>query len=574
MPAVSAIRTGVIASLADELRFAGKKTLVRHLERIEGLAPGIEMDGVYPADFLVFRVTGYRAAELGDGGLDEMVPGEAVLGDLSALAERISEAAGLGLDDLGVEGEDYWTIDGLALRWGVSRKTVERYRRKGLIARRVDLGSGHRGVVFLSSAVGWFEERFAERLGSAAGFTRMSDSMREKIVRDARRYVRRLGWNQSQVCRRIGERIDRSGESVRRVLMKHDASSESPVFSMKGIAGADEQLMMLKEHLKGKRSGTIGARVGRSSMSVSRGVNRARRGLILGAGFGGGAANQQSSRAANEEKKEREARGRGDESVLEEEVVCSGLVTRGAGDLAGLLDRLRDQHAAVVYEQTVRARAGGVLVARCDRLAAGLHRSTPSGRVLDEIETAMRWMVLLRIELVRTQLSLMLSTIEQRIGGPIETLAPGRAAEILSEAIGVVYGVAERFDGEGERRLAVPVGLAMARWCSRLPDVAVPVVEGKAGRRVVEGFVVEDWTIGVWERWWWLRPRVLSGGLGEGLSERDRGILERRYGLGGERPWDLEELGGWLGTPAMHAGRMVLGALRRAGEKRAMGSGQ
>lgn len=312
---------------------------------------------------------------------------------------------------------------------------------------------------------------------------------------------------------------------------------------------------MLREVVKGKRSGTIGARVGRSAMSVSRSVNRARRGLVLEAGFG-------VSEIDFDEQI--------DDAVLEEEVVRSGLAARGATDLAGLIAQLRDQHAAVVYEQTARARAVGVLSSRCHRLATTLHPSTPSGRVLDEIETAMRWMVLLRIELVATQLSLMLTTIEQRIGGPIDTLAPSRAAEILSEAIGVVYSVVERFDGHGNRRLAAPVGLAMARWCSRLGDVAVPVVAGRAGRRVVEGFVVEDWVVGIWKRaWggsgWWLMPTALKGGLGGlELKERDREILVRRFGLDGERPMSLEEMGEWLGTPAMHAGRMVLGAVGRA----------
>ncbi len=559
MPAVSAIGTEVIESLAGQLKFAGKATLVRHLERIEELAPAIEVDGMYPEDFIVFRVTGYRPEEGGDA----MILGKALLGDLSALAERLSEAAGLKVSDLGVEGEDFETIDSLAGRWKVSRKTIERYRRLGLVARRVDLGSGHRGIVLMSGAVSWFEERFADRIGEAAEFSRMNQAMVDKIACDARRYRDRLGWGATQVSRRIGQRIGRSSESVRRVLIRHDEKAgEKQLFGVTARAGNDEQVLMLKEWLKGKRSGTIGARFGYSSVLVNRSVNRARRGLILEAGFGG-----------------KDRVNLSDESVLGEEVVCRGLVTRGATDLAGLFEQLRDQHAAVVYEQTARARAAGVLSGRCDLLARELHRSTPSGRVLDEIETAMRWMVLLRIELVATQLSLMLSTIEERIGGPIDSLSPARAVEIVRDGILVVYGVVERFEGDQNRRLAAPVGLAMARWCSRLGDVAVPAVEGKAGRRVVSGYEVEDWTRWIWGRaWggrgWWLMPEVVLDGIPGELEGRDREILVRRYGVGGDRPWGLGEIGEWLETPAMHAGRIVLGALRRAEEKKAVGNGE
>ena len=555
MPAVSAIRSGVIEALASELRFAGKQTLARHIERIEQLAPGIESDGVYPAEFLVYRVTGYRPDELGKGELDELIPGDAVLADLSALAERLSETAGLTADDVGTEDEDHWTIDGLAERWGVSRKSVERYRRKGLVARRVDLGSGHRVVVFMTPIVSWFEEQHKDRLGSAAEFSRMSDSMRERVIRDGRRYARRLKWNRSQVCQRIAQRIGRSSDSVRRVLIKHDESvpKKDRIFTMPGIAGEDEQIAMLRQSLTGKRSGTIGAQVGRSSVSVNRSINRARRGSILGAGFGHGLSSTESTI---------------DESVLEEDIVCSGLTTKGPTDLAGLLEQLRDQHTAVVYEQTTRARATSVLSMRCHQLADQLHKSTPSGRVLDEIETAMRWMMLLRIELVATQLSLMLSTIEERIGGPIDTLPPSRAAEILSDAISVIFGVVERFDGTGNRRLAAPVGLAMARWCSRLDDVAVPAVEGKAGRRVVTGYAVEDWTRSLWARWWWLMPSAVLGGIPIGTSDADHNLLTKRFGLNGERPQSLEELGEHLKTPAMHAGRMIQGVLRRCEAKK------
>jgi hypothetical protein len=97
VPALSRARTGAIVRLGDELRFAGRETLRRHIERIEQLATLLDEDGVYPEDFVVFRVTGYRP-EIGD---PELIPGAALLGDLSALAERLSESAGWSPGELG-----------------------------------------------------------------------------------------------------------------------------------------------------------------------------------------------------------------------------------------------------------------------------------------------------------------------------------------------------------------------------------------------------------------------------------------------------------------------------------------
>ena len=48
MPALSKARTPCIARLARELGFASKPTLIRHLDRIDELAPQIEPDLVYP----------------------------------------------------------------------------------------------------------------------------------------------------------------------------------------------------------------------------------------------------------------------------------------------------------------------------------------------------------------------------------------------------------------------------------------------------------------------------------------------------------------------------------------------
>jgi hypothetical protein len=96
MPKVSQPRTDVIAELGEQLRYGAKKTLVRQLDRIDELAAHIEDDGLYPEDFIVFRITGYRP----EIKTPRMLPGAALRGDLFALAERISESAGLTGDDL------------------------------------------------------------------------------------------------------------------------------------------------------------------------------------------------------------------------------------------------------------------------------------------------------------------------------------------------------------------------------------------------------------------------------------------------------------------------------------------
>ena len=96
MPAISQAKTPCIAQLASELGYASKPTLIRHLERIDGLGPQVDPEGVYPEDWIVFRITGYRP----DIDSPALVAGDALRGDLSAIAEKISEAAKLTADDI------------------------------------------------------------------------------------------------------------------------------------------------------------------------------------------------------------------------------------------------------------------------------------------------------------------------------------------------------------------------------------------------------------------------------------------------------------------------------------------
>lgn len=539
VPALTRIRTESIKRLGDELRFSGRDTLRRHVERIEQLAALIDVEGVYPEDFVVFRVTGYRP-EMGD---PELIPGEALLGDLSALAERLSEEAKWTPEEL---GGGYLGIDAVAQRWGVSRKTIERMRRRGLVGTRADLGSGRRAVLFSTNAVEHVEARDPDRLARAAKFSRLSEDELGRAVRWARGYAARLGWRSSRCAERIAQRLGRSRESVRRALLKHDEGSGDPIFQRAGSPDDSDRRVMLKLALEGKRSGAIGARFGVSSASVNRAVNQERLSLI--------------ARSVSVS----DGSGVVDAGVLEEPIVREGLLVEAPTTLGGLIESMRAQETAVVYEQNARARACVALGGMIARELGGVDPASVSGAALDRIETWMRWSVALRLTLVRTQLHLALETVEQRIGGELGSLDPARGAELALAAIGVVDEAVRRFDPGHGGRLAARVSLALARFVSRVDDVAPVREPGRAARMSPTAYGVEEWTDRVRSGVWWLRARAVRAEVVARLDAEDRMILTKRHGLGGERPITLVELGEILGTTAQGAQRRERSARRRA----------
>jgi RNA polymerase primary sigma factor len=540
VPAVSKARTPSIAQLARELGYASKPTLIRHLARIDELAPQIEPEQVYPQDWIVFRVTGYRP-DIND---PELIPGDALRGDLSALAESISEAAGLSPEDIPAEHE---SIDSLANRWGVSRKTIERYRRLGLIARRIDLGSGRRRVVFLRPAVEWFETMHHDRLGRAARFDRIGEHELTRFDRWARGYRARLGWSCSQCAMRIAARSGHSHEGVRKALLRIDAQRTKPIFDEPGPAGDREGMIAIRASLRGIEPRAIARRSGRRVSSIGRAARVARVRLLRDLGLPGGPVDEA-----------------GLDTILDSAPLRAIPRTRGDRDLSELISTMRAREPSVAYEEQMRARAVHGLVHRCGNRIAELDLRAPSGSAIDAIETDLRLVTMLETALLRSQLTLVLSSIESRLGGPIDTLAPTRATRLVMGGIGAACGAIGRNDPTHGGRIAAPIGLAVNRFAATQPDVAQPVQAGKATRRIAPGHSIPDWTrtVSPWQGWLDPDPRIAD--VLDRLDERDRVVLVLRFGLGEHRPVPRESLAQTLNTTRVHAARFERAALRNA----------
>jgi len=542
MPAVSAAKVPCIAQLASELRFASKPTLLRHLQRIDELAPQIDPEGIYPQDWIIFRITGYRP----EINTPALVPGEALRGDLSAIAEHISEHARLTQADI---TEPYETIDSLAARWSVSRKTIERYRRLGLIARRLDLGTGRRSIIFMRSAVEWFETLNTKRLGKAARFDRLSDAQLRRIERWAIVYSRRLNYSRSQAAARIALRTGHSHEGIRKALLRIDANAPSPIFTDPGPTTTRDQRFAYRASLRAIEPADIARHINRSPGATTRAINAAR--LALLESYDLPAAADPSTPADPT-------------SALDSLPATTNLIAPTQTDLCALIESTRTREPPVPYEEQMRARAYHTLLQRAGGLFDSLTPATPSAPILDQIETDLRWAHLLKAQLVCAQLHLIGSTIEHQIQGPIDTLDPSRAAFLLLASIRIASNAIDRFDPTHTSRLAAPIGLAVTRFASQQPDIAAPQSPGKATRRISPGYTIPDWTIQItpWHRW--LMPNHRIKTILNQLDQRDQVILTRRFGFDRCPPITRAALAELLGTSPIHAARFERQATRNA----------
>ncbi len=549
MPPLPRLRVTALGELAKQLRFAPREALLRDIERAEALAGEIDPERTYPEDWIVYRITGYRAR------IDEPaeVVGAALLGDLSALVERLSSAAGLTAEELAAAG----AIDGdaLAARWGVSRKTLERWRREGLLARRASLGGGLSRVAYMPGAVERFERANAARIARAGAFSRVPPEVEARMLRRAARYRDSLGLSLNEAASRIARRFGRSHEGVRRLLRRHDeraiAAGREPIFGEPAPLAGRRQRAALRAWRRGVPPGRIAARYGRTRGAIHHALLAERARLLRAHPVGGvppaAAALDADAIAA----------------LLEPEPVRSGLVWRGETDLLAFILSARERSAPVAVEERMRAMAMHALRARAARITGLLGSSSAEAAGVDRAETDLRWAARLAATLVRTHLPLMVETLEGALGVPLEGLRPGESRPLLASAVVAVASGVMGHDPWRGGRVAAPVGLAVTRLAAGRAREARPDPR-RAMPRLSRGVAFEDWTrrLAPWQAF--LEPDARFAGVLDLLDAEPRATLCARFGLGGGYPRTLAELAAERGVTVMRAGELERRAIRAA----------
>lgn len=552
MGRLSRIRHAALADLARQLRFSSREALLRQIERVEELAGAIEPAQAYPMEFVAFRVTGYRDAELPSGGV---ITGAELMSDLPGVIERLCGAAELKLGDPALRGGI--GADELAARWKVSRKTLMRYRRHGLLARHAVGKGGRDHAIFMPGVIARVEGLRRREIARASGFTRIDDATRAKMLALAARYRAMFGGSTSRIAERLAERFGRSHEAVRLLLTKHERSLA------KGGHGAgpmNNRARRVAERAlrRGIEPGEIAARFGRARQSVVRAAALERLDMLR-AWDASGAFDRPGSPVF--------ARADSAEMILAPASVRSGLSVAGERTLGELI-ATRKRRPLPAKEERERAFACHYLVRRAAGVAATIDRHHPEPTKIDECFTLLRWATRLKAMLVRGQWPLLVSTIEGVIGVPLELapLSAARMREVIDAGIAAMCEGVNQFDAARGGRLAAPTGMALNRAITRVVK-AIGGTAARPGKAVARPSMEMD--LGAWERrvdpWQGvIEADARWRGVLPTLDAEDRRVLERRNAWDGEPPATLAELARAMRTTAMRAAMMERRAIRRA----------
>lgn len=260
-----------LAELTRQLLFAPPDKRIEQVRRAERLHDQTDPDVNYPADFLGYRITGYRSET--DRG--ELLVGQAVLHDLRLMIDRLSRS----VDMPAVDDDPIETTPALAERLGVSAKTIARWRGKGLRWRwDRPAGAKRRQIVFTRSAIDGFLRANSELVEAAGRFTQIDPQTRRQIIERARRIAQAVDVSMNRVAAHLSRKVGRSLQTVRLILEKHDREhGDDPIFADRtGPLTSKQRRVIERAHRWGIPVGRIARRFVRTRTTVYRAVRERR----------------------------------------------------------------------------------------------------------------------------------------------------------------------------------------------------------------------------------------------------------------------------------------------------------
>lgn len=264
----------------EQLRFAPTRQRHKHLAAVEKLMLMIDAQQEYPFEFIVFRITGFRPAVAKYE--DCLIRGDALLSDFRVWLSQISRQLDIPAS---AQPERIFTVEELAERFSVSKKTIRRWETRGLAGKIYLFDDGRKRKGFSASTVQKFEEDNRELLTRSAQFTKLDEAEKKHIydlacqtTQTDRRRTR------NELLRQISKSTGRARETIRYVLEEMEQRlgpcQEVPV--SRGRLNAKEAAQIYKLSHQGIPVRDLAMRFKKSRSTLHRIINQHRAKELMG----------------------------------------------------------------------------------------------------------------------------------------------------------------------------------------------------------------------------------------------------------------------------------------------------
>ena len=262
----------VMGELSRQLSIGLLRLRMGCIDAAEALIGLISPDEDYPYEFVVFRITGYKPRS---NQAAEVIRGETLLADLQTLILDLCDSFDYGV---GLCTETVYDTESLAALFNVATKTIQRWRKQGLVARRMIFPNEKRRIAFTQHSVDLFRARRPEQVARSARFTQLTGSEREDVVRRAKRMAASCDCCLNDVAKRIAKKTGRVVETIRYTIRGHDKAHPEDAIFPHLTDPLDEvtRTVIYRSFLRGVPVSDLSTRHKRTRSSIYRVVNEMR----------------------------------------------------------------------------------------------------------------------------------------------------------------------------------------------------------------------------------------------------------------------------------------------------------
>ncbi len=513
----------------QQTRYTPKEKRLEQIERAEKLLGEIEASKCYPYEYLCFRITGFRP----EGMPALILDGGDVRHDLRLFVEDLSATVRQTVEQV---SEPVLTVEEVSRRFNISSRTVGRWRRQGLVARRFIIG-GRAKVGFLESSLAKFVEAHREQVERGSRFRQVTDEERDEIIRRARRLAQ-VGQGQFgliEIARRIARKMERSTETIRLTLHQYDREHPDRAIFPASSAPLDEEAksQIYRRSRMGVSAEALAGQYGRTRSSIYRIINEMRAKRILSI------------------KLEYIAHPSFDETKARKEILApmpppaDGKAPRRPKAPKGLPPYLASLYEVPLLDREQEMhlfRQMNYLKHQANKLREKLDPAKAKTTELDEIERLQEEALGVKNQIIRSNLRLVVSIAKRHVG------PTNNFFELVSDGNMSLIRAVEKFDyARGNKFSTYASWAIMKNYARTIPEENYrrdrfvtgheEMYEAAADNRADEH---------EYESALKRMQAAVKGMLGR-LDERERKIIISRFGLEGTSEQTLEQLGRELG---------------------------
>lgn len=520
-----------IAQLGHQLKMSPKRLRPSQIAGVERLLRFVQPEKCYPYDLICYHVTGYESRKLREAA---GIPGEELIGDLVQLIDEMTRSAPLGPD---AYDEPVYTLAALATRLDVSTKTVGRWRKRGLICRRVMMRDGKTQLAVLDSDARRFVQHNLEFVRRAAAFKQLDESEKVTIIEQARELLASRRMRLHEVAQILSERTGRAVETIRYTLRRYDRENPGTAIFAEGGAPtvSPEHRSIFSLHERGETVASLSKQFDRPKAAIEDILRemRCRRLMnlpldcIYSAEFDAPKA---------------------DEIILGEPLEMPSEAGRRepmtTGALPAYLRELFELPVLTREQEASLFRRYNYLKFKAKRLLEAVDPLSVTDAALADIESLVAQADAVKNELVRCNLRLVVSIAKKHVtNGP-------RFFEVVSDGNMALMRAVEKFDyARGHKFSTYATWSVMRAYARSIPEEHYRARRFVSSADEVLEHVADESVASVAEvdQQHSIRDAIAAGL--RTLSKRERTVVEHHFGLGSKgAPSTLEEIGRLIGV--------------------------